>query len=106
VIAVFKGGLKMPRKYKHILLKDRQKIEKMYAAGYAPKEIAEKMSINLANLYRELSRGELEEYNNYGRKAYSAELAQLKFFEALKRRGRKKLTLEEILIKDVSLKNA
>jgi IS30 family transposase len=47
----------MARRYKRLTFTDRQAIEKCLLEGYSPKELAEKIGIHIATIYRELARG-------------------------------------------------
>lgn len=79
----------MEGKYKYLSLSDRHTIEKMYAAGARPIDIAEKIGCHTATVYTELQRGQNGELDANQRPAYSAEIAQRKVQEGFRRRGRR-----------------
>ena len=47
----------MARRYKRLTFKDRQTIEACLKEGYGPKELATKLGICIATVYREIARG-------------------------------------------------
>ena len=65
----------------------RLTIERMIDEGFKPPNISRLIGIHLATLYRELKRGEY-----CGR--YSADMAQTRFAEHMKKRGRKKKSVQ------------
>lgn len=75
-------------KYKYISLENRQEIEKRYGAGAKPVDIARALGIHPATIYRELARGDTGQLDRYQRREYSAELAQRRVQENLRRRGK------------------
>lgn len=79
----------MEGKYKYLTLSDRQTIEKMYAAGERPIDIAAKIGCHTATVYTELQRGSNGELDENQRPAYSAEIAQRTAQEGFRRRGRR-----------------
>lgn len=79
----------MESKYKYLSFLDRQTIEKMYAAGARPIDIAEKIGCHTATVYTELQRGHTGELDANQRPAYSAEIAQRTVQEGFRRRGRR-----------------
>ena len=68
------------KKYKHIMLTDRQQIEELYGAGMMPVEIAAKIGVHNATIYNELRRGDTGEIDRNGRIGYSAALAQSRVY--------------------------
>lgn len=63
----------MARKYKRLVFTDRQQIEAMYNSGMNEKELAEKIGVHIATIYRELERGKvIGDCTTY----YSADKAQ------------------------------
>lgn len=81
--------------YKYLTLKERELFEKEYAAGTRVADIADMVGIHVGTAYKELARGcILDEYgdpvlDHNQRQAYSAEAAQRRAQEALKRRGKR-----------------
>jgi IS30 family transposase len=61
---------------KWLVLDDRRKIERLYAAGKSVGEIANEMGRNIATIYKELRKGYTGEMDENGRAGYSAEVAQ------------------------------
>ena len=68
------------KKYKHIMLAERQQIEELYGAGMMPVEIAAKIGVHNATIYNELRRGDTGEIDHNGRLGYSAALAQSRVY--------------------------
>lgn len=76
-------------KLKYITLENRQEIERRYEIdGDRPADIASSLGIHPATIYRELTRGDTGKLNKYQRPEYSAELAQRRAQENIRRRGR------------------
>lgn len=73
----------------YLSLEDRRSLERLYSEGVELTEIAKKLGVHLATIYRELTRGDTGELDSLGREGYSADLAQKAFQSNLKRRGRK-----------------
>ncbi len=63
----------MARRYKRLVFADRQQIEAMYNSGMNEKELAEKIGVHIATIYRELERGKIVVADNV---KYSADVAQ------------------------------
>ncbi|OLA66783.1 MAG: hypothetical protein BHW54_02940 [Subdoligranulum sp. 60_17] len=76
------------REYRYLTHDDRLLIEKLYARGIAPSDIASVVGVSLATIYRELPRGYTDERFPGGRKVYSAVKAQQTVDQNIKRRGR------------------
>lgn len=76
------------REYRYLTHDDRLLIEKLYARGIAPSDIASVVGVSLATIYRELPRGYTDERFPGGRKVYSAAKAQQTVDQNIKRRGR------------------
>ena len=55
----------MARKYKRIVFADRQRIEAMYKSGIKPEDIAKKIGVHVATIYRELERGGAKDGTGY-----------------------------------------
>ena len=72
----------------------REKIEKMWNDGTAPKKIAEQMNVSETVIYKELKRGNDGTNLADGRKKYSALTAQRVINHSLARRGRKAASAE------------
>ena len=76
--------------YKYLNYADRQTIQSMWAKGSDPKEIASHIGVHLATIYHELKRGETGRFDRNQRNEYDANVAQRRFYESLKARGKKK----------------
>lgn len=63
---------------RHLTLKDRLELEKLYLSGCGAEEIAAKLKVHRSTVYNELKRGDTGEMDCNGRIGYSAELAQRK----------------------------
>ena len=74
---------------RYLTYEDRKKLETLYADGESLTDIAAKLGVHLATVYRELTRGGTGEIDNNGRCGYSAELGQKRVSENFKRRGRR-----------------
>ena len=79
----------MEGKYKYLSLSDRKVIERMYAEGARPIDIAAKIGCHTATVYTELQRGSNGKLDANQRPAYSAEIAQRTVQEGFRRRGRR-----------------
>ena len=75
---------------RYLTFEDRKSFEALYTAGAALPEIAAKLGVHLATIYRELTRGGTGELDGNGRNGYSAGIAQRNIQDSIKRRGRKK----------------
>lgn len=75
---------------RYLTFDDRKSLEALYAAGAALPDIAAKLGVHLATIYRELTRGGTGELDENGRIGYKAELAQKTVQESIKRRGHRK----------------
>ena len=86
-----KEGENVTRQFKTVEFEDRKTIAAMYAAGAVAEEIAQKIGVSRSTVYTELKRGQdgVTLDKNF-RPAYDPALAQKRFQEALRRRGRKK----------------
>ncbi|MBR6328364.1 MAG: helix-turn-helix domain-containing protein [Lachnospiraceae bacterium] len=65
----------MPRAYKKIKYEDRLKIQQMCSEGAKPSEIAKKIGIHRATIYKELARGGAPEGHTSDYKADTAQRA-------------------------------
>lgn len=68
------------KEYKHITLEDRREIERLYNSGVMPVEIAQRIGVHHATVYRELRQGDTGQIDSNGRIGYSADLAQSKVY--------------------------
>lgn len=82
------------RKYKYLTIQDRKALAIAYERGERPADIAERLGVTVATIYRELKRGEnIDESGNVildcnQRRAYNPIIAQQTVQAAFKRRGR------------------
>ncbi len=76
--------------HKHLTWTDRLKIERAQKEGMKPLKIADRLHVNNSTIYRELKRGEYIHLNDdlTTEKRYSPEIAQQKYDEQLKAKGR------------------
>ena len=74
---------------RYLTYEGRKNLEALYADGESLTDIASKLGVHLATVYRELTRGGTGEIDNNGRSGYSAELGQKRVSENFKRRGRR-----------------
>ena len=77
-------------KYECLKLEERKIIERMYAGGAKPLEIAQSIGKCQATIYRELERGRTGETDSRFRPEYSAEVAEARVNRAYRNRGRRK----------------
>ncbi len=75
---------------RYLTFEDRKSIEALYAANISLVEIASKLGVHLATIYREMTRGSTGELDNNGRSGYSADIAQKTVQDSIKRRGHRK----------------
>jgi IS30 family transposase len=80
--------------YKYLTLEDRHEIERRYGAGDRPADIARSLEIHPATIYREIAKGDTGKLDKYQRPEYSAELAQRRVQENLRRRGKRNTDTE------------
>ncbi len=84
----------MVRHYKYITFSDRREIAALYQANARPADIAEKIGVSTAAIYRELKRGETVEedgapvLDRNRRRAYNPVIAQQTVQANFRRRGR------------------
>lgn len=82
------------RHYKYITFSDRQEIAALYQANERPADIAERLGVTTATIYRELKRGETAGedgapiLDRNRRRAYNPVVAQQKVQASFRRRGR------------------
>ena len=74
---------------RYLTYEGRKNLEALYADGESLTDIASKLGVHLATVYRELTRGGTGELDNNGRCGYNAELGQKRVSENFKRRGRR-----------------
>lgn len=70
---------------RHMTLEDRKILEARYNNGQSITGIARAMSFNWSTIYRELQRGDTGEIDSNGRAGYSAELGQMRLYNAKQR---------------------
>lgn len=63
-----------------------------YERGERPADIAERLGVAVATIYRELKRGYTGELDSYARPKYNADLAQAAVQENFRRRGNRRTT--------------
>ena len=84
----------MARHYKYITFSDRREIAALYQANARPADIAERLGVTTATIYRELKRGETvgedgaPVLDRNRRRAYNPVVAQQKVQASFRRRGR------------------
>lgn len=84
----------MVRKYKYISFSDRKQIAALYQTNARPADIAEKIGVTTATIYRELKRGETvgedgaPVLDRNRRRAYNPVIAQQTVQANFRRRGR------------------
>ena len=84
----------MVRKYKYISFSDRKQIAALYLSNARPVDIAEKIGVSAAAVYRELKRGETSGddgapvLDRNQRRAYNPVVAQQTVQANFRRRGR------------------
>ena len=76
--------------YKKLTFEERKAIEMLYRGNMSAQEIASKLEISAATVYRELERGNTHIMDKNGRSGYSARLAQQKAERLRKNRGRRR----------------
>ena len=78
------------RHYKYITFSDRREIAALYQANERPADIAERLGVTTATIYRELKRGETGApiLDRNRRRAYNPVVAQQKVQASFRRRGR------------------
>ena len=82
------------RRYKYITFQDRRTLAAAYERGERAADIAERLGVTVATVYRELKRGESTDgsgnviLDRNQRRAYSPVLAQQRVQESFKRRGK------------------
>lgn len=67
---------------------DRQLIAEKWAAYASVREIADLVGVAPKTIYQELRRGSNGTLDKFGRQAYNPDLAQHRFQESLRRRGK------------------
>ncbi len=77
----------MGRKLRYLGQSERAEIERLHNGGAPAAVIAEKIGYHTATIYRELPNGYTGAVDEYGRRVYSAEVAQRAFERNIKRRG-------------------
>lgn len=82
-------------KCEYITLEERRRIEKIYGTGAGAVEIAKSLGRHPATIYREIERGDTGQLDKYQRHEYSAELAQRRAQENIRRRGKHRIEVED-----------
>ena len=77
----------MGRKLHYLGPTERAEIEKLHNGGTPAAKIAERIGYHTATIYRELPNGYTGAVDEYGRRVYSAEVAQRTFERNIKSRG-------------------
>ena len=77
----------MGRKLRYLGPSERVEIKRLHNGGAPAVVIAKKVSSHVATIYRKLSNGYAGTVDEYGRRVYSAEIAQRTFERNIKRRG-------------------
>ena len=77
----------MGRKLRYLGPSERAEIERLHNGGAPAAVIAGKVGSHVATIYRELPNGYTGAVDEYGRRGYSAEVAQRTFERNIKRRG-------------------
>ena len=77
----------MGRKLRYLGPSERAEIERLHNGGAPAAVIAGKVGSHVATIYRELPNGDTGAVDEYGRRVYSAEVAQRTFERNIKRRG-------------------
>ena len=84
----------MVRRYRYITFADRREIAALYQANARPADIADRLGVTTATIYRELKRGETvgedgaPVLDRNRRRAYNPVIAQQTVQENIRRRGR------------------
>ena len=76
--------------FRYLTQEDRRELEVLYAGGVCLTDIAAKLGVHLATVYRELARGDTGQLDKNGRGGYSAALGQKRVRDSFKRRGKKR----------------
>jgi len=76
----------MGRKLRYLGPSERAEIERLHNGG-TPAAIAERIGSHVATIYKELPKGYTRAVDEYGRRVYSAEVAQRTFERNIKRQG-------------------
>lgn len=71
---------------RHLTLKDRKELAKLYKSGCAISEIAEKLNVHRATVYKELRLGGTGKMDENGRIGYDANKAQQETINNYQRR--------------------
>ena len=77
----------MGRKLRYLGQSERAEIERLHNGDALAAVIAGKVGSHVATIYRELPNGYTGAVDKYGRRVYSAEVAQRNFERNIKRRG-------------------
>ena len=77
----------MGRKLRYLGPSERGEIERLHNGGAPAAAIADRVGSHVATIYKELPKGYTGSVDEYGRRVYSAEVAQRTFERNIKRRG-------------------
>ena len=77
----------MGRKLRYLGQSERAEIERLHNGDALAAVIAGKVGSHVATIYRKLPNGYTGAVDEYGRRVYSAEIAQRNFERNIKRRG-------------------
>ena len=77
----------MGRKLRYLGPSEQAEIERLHNGGTPAAVIAGKVGSHVATIYRKLPNGYTGAVDEYGRRVYSAEIAQRNFERNIKRRG-------------------
>ena len=75
--------------YRYLTLSDREALEAHYLQGERVQDIADRLGVHVATVYKELKRGDTGSLDRNMRPEYSAKLAQQRLAENFRRRGRR-----------------
>lgn len=75
------------KKYKYLILTERQKMAEMYKNGDRIADIAQALEVNSGTVYNELKRGFTGRLDINQRREYDPELGQRRAMEGLRKRG-------------------
>ena len=81
----------MAKRYKYVSKDNRAIIAERHLCGDRPCDIAERLGVHTATIYRELQRGYTGKLDINNRPAYDPDVAQQNIMTAIKQKGRKKL---------------
>lgn len=80
----------MPRRFKHLTMNDRLRIERWQREGFTARQIADRLRVHLSTVYRELKRGRYDRLDGATWElvpAYSPDIAEARYQENLRAKG-------------------